>query len=88
MTYVDRKSRRLLASISEDMSSRSVYEATLKAFGGEQPRSIILDNGSEFALFKDMERELYTTVYFADPSFSVAAPSQREHQRRAAFLLP
>lgn len=67
VTFVDRKSRKLLAAVSKDMSSKSVYEAILKAFKGVHPKSITLDNGSEFALFKQIEKALDTTVYFADP---------------------
>ena len=67
VTLVDRKSRKLLVQKVEDFSADTVYEATIRAFDGIQPRSITFDNGNEFARFKDMERELNTTVYFADP---------------------
>ena len=49
------------------MSSKSVLQATLKAFEGiTSVKTITLDNGSEFALFKEIEKELGATVYFAD----------------------
>lgn len=67
MTYVDRKARKLCAAKSNDMSSKSIYQATLKAFKEIKPKTITLDNGSEFALFKDIEAALDTTIYFADP---------------------
>lgn len=68
VTFVDRKSRKLICAKSDDMSSKSVLRATLKAFEGiTSVKSITLDNGSEFALFKEIEKELGTTVYFADP---------------------
>ena len=67
VTFVDRKLRKLLAAVSKDMSSKSVYDAILRAFKGIHPKSITLDNGSEFALFKKLEKALDTTVYFADP---------------------
>ncbi len=67
VTYVDRKARKLCAAKSNDMSSKSIYQATLKAFKGIKPKTITLDNGSEFALFKDIEAALDTTIYFADP---------------------
>lgn len=67
VTFVDRKSRKLLSAVSKDMSSKSVYDAILRAFKGIHPKSITLDNGSEFALFKQLEKALDTTVYFADP---------------------
>lgn len=67
VTFVDRKSRKLFAAKSDNMSSKSVYEAILKAFKGVHPKSLTFDNGSEFALFKKIEKALNTTVYFADP---------------------
>ena len=67
VTLVDRKSRKLLVQKIEDFSADTVYEATIRAFDGIQPRSITFDNGNEFARFKDMEMELNTIVYFADP---------------------
>lgn len=66
VTLVDRKSRKLFACKSNDMSAKSVYEAVIKACEGIRPKSITFDNGSEFAWFKKMEAELNTTIYFAD----------------------
>lgn len=67
VTLVDRKSRMLLVCKSNDCSSESIRKAVVKAFGGIQPKTLTLDNGSEFAQFKEMEKELNATVYFADP---------------------
>lgn len=67
VTLIDRKSRKLLVQKVEDFNADTVYEATIRAFDGIQPRSITFDNGNEFARFRDMERELNTIVYFADP---------------------
>lgn len=83
VTYVDRKSRKLIAAKSNDMSSKSILEATKKAFKGIQAKTITLDNGSEFALFKDIEKELNTTVYFADPH----SPWQRGSNENTNGLL-
>lgn len=67
VTFIDRKSRKLLCAKSDNMSSESVYQAILRAFKDTRPKTITLDNGSEFAKFKDIEKALNTTVYFADP---------------------
>lgn len=67
VVFVDRKIRKLLVAKSMDMTSQSIYEATLKAFGNIRPKSITLDNGPEFAKFKEIENSLNTTIYFADP---------------------
>lgn len=67
LTLVDRKSRKLLAIKVNDFSSDTLYEAVIRAFDGISPKSITFDNGSEFARWKDMERDLNTIIYFADP---------------------
>lgn len=67
LTLVDRKSRKLLAVKINDFSSDTLYKAVKYAFDGISPKSITFDNGSEFARWKDMERDLNTTIYFADP---------------------
>lgn len=73
LTLVDRKSRLLLAVKVNNFSADTLYSAVMYALGGLSPKSITFDNGSEFARFKDMERDLNATVYFADPH----APWQR-----------
>ena len=68
VTFVDRKSRKLISAKSDDMSSKSVLQATLKASERiTSIKTITLDNGSEFELFKEIKKELGATVYFADP---------------------
>lgn len=67
LTLVDRKSRKLLAVKINDFSSNTLYKAVMYAFDGISPQSITFDNGSEFARWKDMEKDLNTIVYFADP---------------------
>lgn len=67
LTLVDRKSGKLLAVKVEDFSASTIHKAMLYAFDGISPASITLDNGSEFAEFREYEKELNTIVYFADP---------------------
>lgn len=67
LTLVDRKSRMLLAVKVNDFSGGTLYEAVMRAFDGMSPKSLTFDNGSEFARWKDMERDLNAVVYFADP---------------------
>lgn len=77
VTCVDRTSRLLVAAVSKDKTSKSVRVALAKAFKMMQISvpitTLTLDNGSEFAEFKGIEKDLDTTVYFADPH----APWQR-----------
>ncbi len=67
LTLVDRKSRFLIAILIANFYSDTVEKAMLKAFKKHHPHSITLDNGAEFAKFREFEKELKTTVYFADP---------------------
>lgn len=71
VTQVDRKSRLLTASISENHTKEQVRKAVKRAFELIEidipVLSITLDNGSEFADFKGIEEDLNTTIYFADP---------------------
>lgn len=70
-TMVDRKSRYLIAGISADKTAESVRNAIKRSFELSairlEPKTITLDNGSEFAQFKGIEDDLKTTIYFADP---------------------
>ena len=67
LTLVDRKSRFLIAILLPNFKSETVQKAMLKALNGLHPNSITLDNGAEFAKFREFEQKLNTTIYFADP---------------------
>ena len=67
VTLVDRRSRFLCAGLIHSRSStetRIMIETLLK----DKPvNSISLDNGSEFSEFRELEKNLHTEVYFAEP---------------------
>lgn len=67
LTLVDRMSRFLIAVLIPNFNSETLHIAMLKAFKKHHPQSITLDNGAEFARFREFEQQLNTTVYFADP---------------------
>ena len=69
VTLVDRKSRFLVAKKVNSMKSEEVEKAIVEAFEeqGIKVKTIVFDNGSEFAKFKEMEKELKCKIYFADP---------------------
>ena len=71
VTQVDRKSKLLTAAIAVNHTMVEVRKATKRAFElleVEMPtHTITLDNGSEFADFKGIEKDLNTVIYFADP---------------------
>lgn len=73
ITLVDRKSRMLYMSIVRTRNCKETNEGILRALKGAEVRSISLDNGSEFAEYREVERTLNIPIYFADPH----APWQR-----------
>ena len=71
VTLVDRKSKLLTAAISVNREKENIRNAFLRAFSLMEfdipVETITLDNGSEFADFLNIEADLNTTIYFADP---------------------
>ena len=67
ITLVDRKTRYLLVIRIETKNAKSVKDAIIAALRGLPVHSITFDNGSEFAEFREIEKALNTTVYFAEP---------------------
>ena len=73
VTLVDRKGRYTTAMLLQDLRAATVTKAINKALQGLPVHSITFDNGSEFAGFREIQKELNIPVYFADPH----APWQR-----------
>lgn len=71
VTFVDRKSKLLIAAIAPNREKETIRKAIKKAFALMEHtipiETITLDNGSEFADFLNIEKDLQTTIYFADP---------------------
>ena len=67
VTLVDRKTRLLVATIVDSRKANTTRLAIEKAMQGKVVKSISFDNGSEFSEFKDLEKNLNTLVYFAEP---------------------
>lgn len=69
-TYVERKSRYLISTKLEDKKAATLTAQTVKAVGfvpRVMRQTLTLDNGSEFANFKELEKKTRLTIYFADP---------------------
>ena len=69
-THVERRSRFLIAAKLLDKKAESLTRESAKAFfliPKEMRRTLTVDNGKEFARFKDLENKTGLTVYFADP---------------------
>lgn len=67
VTQVDRKSRFLCAALLPKREAVLTRKTIVKMLKALPVKSISLDNGSEFADFKNLEKELQTKVYFAEP---------------------
>jgi IS30 family transposase len=67
VTLVDRKSRFLCAGRLNSRNSGETKRVIEALLTGKTVTSISFDNGSEFALFRDIEQSLRAPVYFAEP---------------------
>ena len=70
LTVVDRKSRYLLAAQLPNKESQHLADVSVRLFGKTRKtmrHTLTLDNGKEFAKFKDIEARAGLRVYFADP---------------------
>ena len=67
VTLVDRKSRFLRAGLLAKRDALLTKEVIVQCLKGLPTESISLDNGSEFSAFHELEKELNTVVYFAEP---------------------
>ena len=67
VTLVDRKSRFLRMGLLSSRSAEGTRKVMEKLLSGLPVESISLDNGSEFAEFRELEKNLHTLVYFAEP---------------------
>jgi len=69
-THVERKSRFLLAVKLSDKKAATMTRQTTKAFR-KVPRllrhTLTVDNGKEFADFKELEAKTHLKIFFADP---------------------
>jgi IS30 family transposase len=69
-THVERKSRYLIAAKLSDKKAESLALKSIKAFWRipkKLRKTLTVDNGKEFARFKELEGKTGLTVYFADP---------------------
>ena len=67
VTQVDRRSRLLRAGLLAKRDALLTKETIVDLLKGLPVESISLDNGSEFSEFRELEKELETEVYFAEP---------------------
>lgn len=69
-THVERKSRYLIAGKLDNKTAAETAKVAASAFRRIPKKlrlTLTVDNGKEFARFKDIEKDTGLTVYFADP---------------------
>lgn len=69
-TYVERKSRYLVAAKLCDKTANTMTNESVNAFrriGKTMRKTITVDNGKEFCQFKTLEKRTGYCIYFADP---------------------
>jgi IS30 family transposase len=72
-TFVDRKTKLLLAKILPDKTAAALNKAAIRAFKpipAPMRNTLTLDNGKEFAVHKSLSRDLALDIYFAHPYHS------------------
>jgi IS30 family transposase len=72
-TFVDRKTKLLLAEIMPDKSAATLNRAAVRAFkpiAAPMRNTLTLDNGKEFAAHKSLSQALGIDIYFAHPYHS------------------
>lgn len=66
-TCVDRKTRFLVVGRVATRKPDATMDAIVASLKGMPVHSLSLDNGSEFSLFREMEKKLKAPIYFAKP---------------------
>jgi IS30 family transposase len=69
-TFVDRKTKLLLAKILPDKTAAALNQAAIRAFKpipAQIRKTLTLDNGKEFAMHKSLSQALVLDIYFAPP---------------------
>ena len=69
-SHVERKSRYLIAANLSDKTANTMTIASAKAFQRIPKimrKTLTVDNGKEFSLFKELENKTSLCIYFADP---------------------
>ena len=67
VTLVDRKSRYLKMGLLKSRNAAETRNVIKHLLSGLTVESISLDNGSEFSEFRELEQDLSTLIYFAEP---------------------
>lgn len=67
VTLVDRKAKYLLAGKLQSRNALLTEQVIVGLLKGKPVKSLSLDNGSEFANFREIEKQIHAPIYFAEP---------------------
>lgn len=67
VTLTDRKTRYLLAGKLERRNASLTEQVVVNLLEDMPVKSLSLDNGSEFANFREIEQQIHSPIYFAEP---------------------
>lgn len=67
VTLADRKTRYLLAGKLQSRSALLTEKVVVNLLKDKPVKSLSLDNGSEFANFREIEKQICSPIYFAEP---------------------
>lgn len=89
-TFIDRRLRVGVAAKMDSKSADDLVKATIRALRatGLPVRTITLDNGAEMAKYKEIEKALETTVYFADPRSPGQRGTNENYNGQLRFFFP
>lgn len=88
VTLVDRKSRYLKMKRISSRNAIETGDAIVSMLGILPVESISLDNGSEFADFNNVEKQLNTLIYFAEPHKPWQRPTNENTNDILRFFFP
>lgn len=88
VTLVDRKTRYLLAGKLQSRNAESTEKVIVDLLKNIPVKSLSLDNGSEFANFREIEKQIDSPVYFAEPHKPWQRPTNENTNDILRFFFP
>ena len=88
VTLVDRKTRYLLAGKLQKRNAELTEKVIVDLLKNAPVKSLSLDNGSEFANFREIEQQISSPVYFAEPHKPWQRPTNENTNDILRFFFP
>ena len=88
VTLVDRKTRYLLAGKLQSRNAELTEKVVVSLLHKKPVKSLSLDNGSEFANFREIEQQISSPIYFAEPHKPWQRPTNENTNDILRFFFP